>query len=171
MLSVARQASHLSRVLPAGLGGGRLLVAIGGLIHAGLALPRGNGLVQRGSRLLERELKRLFLADGGHRERSPSVQFAMLRLLAGVRAALAAAERPLPAGLDDAIRGMAQMRACSSTAMAALRCSTTAMRKRTGWSIWRWRAPSRPMRNRRWRTRGGGQRPSGAGQPHAGDRR
>ncbi|HUL09947.1 MAG TPA: heparinase II/III family protein [Candidatus Acidoferrum sp.] len=109
MLSVARQASHLSRVLPAGMGGSRLLVAIGGLIHAGLALPRGNNLVQRGGRLLERELPRQFLADGGHRERSPSVQFALLRLLAGVRGALAGTERPLPAGLDDAIRGTAQM--------------------------------------------------------------
>jgi len=96
-------------VLPAGLGGSRLLVAIGGLIHAGLALPRGASLVQRGSRLLEREVERQFLPDGGHRERSPSVQFAMLRLLAGVRAALAGAERPLPAGLDEAIRGMAQL--------------------------------------------------------------
>lgn len=109
MLSVARQASHLARVLPGGFGGSRLLIAISGLIHAGLALPRGSGLVQRGNRLLERELQRQFLGDGGHRERSPSVQYAMLRLLAGVRAALAGAERPLPAGLDDAIRGMAQM--------------------------------------------------------------
>jgi uncharacterized heparinase superfamily protein len=109
MLSVARQASHLARVLPAGLAGGRLLAGISGLIHAGLALPRGNGLVQRGSRLLARELQRQFLPDGGQRERSPSVQFAMLRLLAGMRAALAAAERPLPAGLDETIRGTAQM--------------------------------------------------------------
>src|SRR5215470_715659 len=109
MLSVARQTSHLARVLPAGMGGSQLLAAIGGLIHAGLALPRGNGLVQRGSRLLERELARQFLPDGGHRERSPSLQFAVLRLMAGVRAALAGADRPLPAGLDDAIRGTAQM--------------------------------------------------------------
>jgi len=108
-LSVARQASHLARVLPAGLGGSSLLVAISGLIHAGLALPRGASLVLRGSRLLEREVERQFLPDGGHRERSPSVQFAMLRLLAGVRAALAGAERSLPAGLDEAIRGMAQL--------------------------------------------------------------
>lgn len=109
MLSVARQASHLARVLPAGLAGGRLLAAISGLIHAGLALPRGNGLVQRGSRLLERELQRQFLPDGGQCERSPSVQFALLRLLAGLRAALAGAEQPLPAGLDETIKGTAQM--------------------------------------------------------------
>jgi uncharacterized heparinase superfamily protein len=109
MLSIARQANHLARVLPAGLGGSRLLVAIAGLIHAGLALPRGSGHVQRGGRLLERELQRQFLPDGGHLERSPSLQFAMLRLLAGLRAALAGAERPPPAGLDEAIRGVAQM--------------------------------------------------------------
>jgi uncharacterized heparinase superfamily protein len=109
MLSVARQASHLSRVLPAGLGGSRLLVAIGGLIHAGLAVPRGGGFVQRGNRLLERELQRQFLPDGGHLERSPSIQYAMLRLLAGLRAALAGTEQPLPAGLDEAIKGVGQM--------------------------------------------------------------
>jgi uncharacterized heparinase superfamily protein len=109
MLSITRQASHLARVLPAGLAGSRLLAAISGLMHAGLALPRGAGFVQRGSRLLERELARQLLPDGGHRERSPSLQFAALRLLAGVRAALAGAERPLPAGLDEAIRGMAQV--------------------------------------------------------------
>jgi len=109
MLSVARQASHLSRVLPAGLGGSRLLVAIAGLIHAGLAVPRGGRLVQRGNRLLERELQRQFLSDGGHLERSPSIQYAMLRLLAGLRAALAGTEQPLPAGLDEAIKGVGQM--------------------------------------------------------------
>src|SRR5262249_24555510 len=109
MLSVARQASHLSRVLPAGLGDSRLLAAVTGLIHAGLALPRGDSLVQRGSRLLERELQRAVPPGRGHRERGRSLPFGVLRLLAGARAALAAAERPLPVGLDEAIRGTAQM--------------------------------------------------------------
>jgi uncharacterized heparinase superfamily protein len=109
LLSVSRQASHLGAALPGGFSGSALLAAIGGLIHAGLALPRGAAHVARGRRLLERELARQFLEDGGHRERSPSALFAMLRLLTGLRAALAAARQPQPDGLDDAIGGMARM--------------------------------------------------------------
>ncbi len=106
---ICRQASHLGAALPGGLGGSARLAAIGGLIHAGLALPRGTDHVARGRRLLERELARQFLDDGGHRERSPSALFAALRLLTGLRSALTAAEQPLPDGLDDTIRGMTQV--------------------------------------------------------------
>jgi uncharacterized heparinase superfamily protein len=109
LLSVSRQASHLSRALPGGLGGSALLTAIAGLMQAGLALPRGAGHVLRGRRLLERELARQFLGDGGDRERSPSALFATLRLLTGLRSALTAAEQPLPAGLEETIRGITQI--------------------------------------------------------------
>jgi uncharacterized heparinase superfamily protein len=108
-LSVARQASHLARALPGGLAGSALIIAIAGLIHAGLALPRGAGWLARGSGLLERELKRQFLADGGHAERSPSVELALLRLFIGLRAGFAAADREAPAGLDAAIDGLTRM--------------------------------------------------------------
>ena len=65
--------------------------------------------IQRGSRLLERELQRQFLPMAGIWSGARPMQFAMLRLLAGLRAALAGAEQPLPAGLDEAIKGVGQM--------------------------------------------------------------
>jgi uncharacterized heparinase superfamily protein len=109
LVSIARQARHMAHALPGGLSGSPLLAAIAGLIHAGLALPRGAGYVARGGRLLEQEFARQFLMDGGHRERSPSGLFATLRLLTGLRSAMAAAEQPLPNGLDETIGGITQI--------------------------------------------------------------
>jgi len=109
LLSIARQARHMAGALPGGLSGSPLLVAAAGLIHAGLALPRGGAHVARGSRLLEQEFARQFLADGGHRERSPSSLFAALRLLTGLRSAMTAAGHPLPEGTDETIRGLTQV--------------------------------------------------------------
>ncbi|HTO81836.1 MAG TPA: heparinase II/III family protein [Methylomirabilota bacterium] len=109
LLSVARQANHLSRVLPGGLSGHLLLAAIVGMMHAGLAVPRGEVLLARGRRLLEREIRRQILPDGGHRERSPGVQLAVLRLFTGLRGALSASGQPVPAALDEAIAGVAQL--------------------------------------------------------------
>jgi uncharacterized heparinase superfamily protein len=106
LVSVARQTHHLARVLPGGLSGGALLAAIAGLILGGLALPRGGHLVIRGGKLLRRELARQVFADGGHRERSPSAQFAVLRLLTNLRAALANAQAEIPSVLDDTIKAM-----------------------------------------------------------------
>ncbi|HLB79044.1 MAG TPA: heparinase II/III family protein, partial [Dongiaceae bacterium] len=107
LVSAARQACHLARVLPAGLTGGDLIVAIKGLIYAGLALPRGEAWLARGLALLETELARQIRADGGHVERSPSAHLAVLRHLIDLRAALDAAGRPLPNGLPAAIDGLA----------------------------------------------------------------
>jgi len=109
LLSVARQASHLSRALPGGLCGSPLLAAITGLIQAGLVLPRGISLVMRAERLLGREIRRQILPDGGHRERSPAVQLATLRLFTGLRASLSAANQNVPPVLDEAIAGLAQV--------------------------------------------------------------
>jgi uncharacterized heparinase superfamily protein len=109
LLSISRQARHMAGALPGGLSGSPLLVAIAGLIHAGLALPRGGGYVARGSRLLEHEFARQFLVDGGHRERSPSGLFAALRLLTALRSAITAAEHRLPEGMDETIRNITQV--------------------------------------------------------------
>ncbi len=106
LVSGGQQARHLARVLPAGISGGALLVAIKGLILAGLALPRGQSWLTRGRVLLERELPRQILADGGHVERSPAAHMAMLRHLIDLRAAFNARGQRLPAGLQAAIDGM-----------------------------------------------------------------
>ncbi len=107
--SAMRQARHLERVLPAGLGGLELLGAIKGLIYAGLALPNRAGCLRRGLELLERELARQILPDGGHASRSPAAQLRVLRDLIDLRAALHAAKAAAPPDLAAAIEGMAPM--------------------------------------------------------------
>jgi uncharacterized heparinase superfamily protein len=109
MLSATRQAAHLARVLPAGLGGSELLAAIIGLIHAGLIMPRGGGWNILGRRLLDQELPRQIRTDGGHCERSPSIHLALLRRLVDLRAAIATAGQAEPDDLGSAIAGLAQM--------------------------------------------------------------
>jgi hypothetical protein len=95
LVSIAQQTSHLSRVLPAGLSGSDLLFAIGGLIHAGLVMPRGSPWMRRGVILLSHELERQILSDGCHCERSPSVHFEVLQLLVG-RVAFGTADHTVP---------------------------------------------------------------------------
>ncbi|MGH6931291.1 MAG: heparinase II/III family protein [Dongiaceae bacterium] len=109
LLSAARQAAHLARVLPAGLGGSELLTAIIGLIQAGLVLPRGGNWNLLGRRLLEHHLPRQLRADGGHCERSPTIHLALLRRLTDLRAAIGATGQAEPDNLDNAIAGLAQM--------------------------------------------------------------
>ena len=107
--SLSRQARHLARVVPGGLAGARLLLGIKGLIYSGLCLPGGERRLNRGLKLLERELARQVLGDGGHIERSPSLQLSVLRDLVDIRATLIAGQRDMPAALLPAIDRMAPM--------------------------------------------------------------
>lgn len=107
LLSASRQARHLARALPAGLGGRDALAAIKGLILAGACLPNGDALLRQGLRLLAAELPRQLLADGGHAERSPERLFEVLRDLVDIRAALHAAESATPDQLQQTIDQMA----------------------------------------------------------------
>jgi len=104
--AMAKQARHLALVLPAGLCGERLLSAVKGLVYAGLSLG-AEGLLQAGLKHLKLALPRQLLADGGHVERSPAVQLAVLRDLVDIRAALEAAGREPPVELANAIAAMA----------------------------------------------------------------
>jgi len=85
---MARQAQHLHRVLPAGLAGMELIAALKGLIAAGACLPGGAAWKRRGLTILERELPRQILADGGHATRGPACHLAVLRDLIDLRAIL-----------------------------------------------------------------------------------
>jgi uncharacterized heparinase superfamily protein len=104
--SVARQTRHLARVLPAGLAGQALMTAVKGLVQGALAL-RSDALLAAGLRQLGQALPRQLLADGGHVERSPAVQLAVLRDLTDLRAGLEAASREVPTELTLAIDRMA----------------------------------------------------------------
>lgn len=111
LASIARQARHLSHVLPAGLTGAALIQAIKGLAYAGAACEEGGPWLRKAAALLARELPRQVLPDGGHVERAPSTQLAVLRDLIDLRAVLhAAAEAKgveAPPALADAIEQMA----------------------------------------------------------------
>jgi len=89
LASIAQQAQHLCRALPAGLGGAELIAAAKGLIFAGSALPGGAAWRQQGLEILRRELARQIHPDGGHIERNPSRHMAVLRDLIDIRGALA----------------------------------------------------------------------------------
>jgi len=107
--SVARQARHLSRCLPAGLAGSALIRAVKGLVVAGASLNEGAPYLRQATAILARTLPRQVRADGGHLERSPASQLAVLRDLLDVRAWLHLAETEAPTALIDAIQQMAPL--------------------------------------------------------------
>jgi len=104
--SLARQARHLMRTAHRcgpGQGG---IAALKGLVYAGLCLPGLERAHDLALRLLERELPRQVLADGGHASRSPSVHLCVLRDLIDIRAVLRQARRPVPDALQQAVERM-----------------------------------------------------------------
>lgn len=104
--SLARQTRHLARVTPGQLEGADLIAAIKGLAYGGLCLPGSGRVAGDALRLLERELPRQILPDGGHVERSPSAQLRSLRDLIDLRAVLRAARVETPEALLHAIDRM-----------------------------------------------------------------
>jgi Heparinase II/III-like protein/Heparinase II/III N-terminus len=69
--SIWQQARYLCRAVERDIGGNHVLRNATALVAAGAVFPSTNLLVT-GTRLLERELGRQLLSDGGHEERSPS---------------------------------------------------------------------------------------------------
>lgn len=104
--SLARQCKHLSRVVPGSLQGAGLILALKGLAYGGLCLPGSAKCLHEALRLLDRELPRQILPDGGHIERCPAVQLAMLRHMIDLRAALRTARHDIPDALQHAIDRM-----------------------------------------------------------------
>ncbi|MBP2311325.1 heparinase II/III family protein [Azospirillum soli] len=104
--SLARQLRHLTRVVPGALDGESLVTAAKGLVYGGYCLPESEKIGSDALRLLERELPRQILPDGGHVERSPSVQLRILRDLIDVRAVLRVARADVPESLQHAIDRM-----------------------------------------------------------------
>ena len=82
--------------------------ALKGLVYGALCLG-GRELVERRLALLEEELERQVLADGGHVERNPGKLLAVLGDLLEIRAALGAAQYEVPEPMQRAIDRMAPM--------------------------------------------------------------
>ena len=107
LAAALEEAAWLGRALPAELAGGALIAAAKALLLAGLALPRGAAWRRRGLEIVERELARQILPDGGHVERCPSRQLALLADLCEIARAFARREGPVPGTIAGAIRVMA----------------------------------------------------------------
>ncbi|MGE0152630.1 MAG: heparinase II/III family protein [Reyranellaceae bacterium] len=107
--SLALQRRHLMRVVPGELAGSALLRGVKGLVYAHLALAEREAPLQAALQLLTREIARQVMPDGGHCERSPAVQVALLRDLIDIRGALLAAHKEMPAAVQSAIDRMAPM--------------------------------------------------------------
>jgi uncharacterized heparinase superfamily protein len=108
--SIRRQTDYLAGVLPAGLTGSALMVAIKGLVLGELALARHGEQrdeAPRGRELLERELAAQVFADGSHVERSPAAHLKVLRHLIDLAGAYASTREDPPMALDGAIAAMA----------------------------------------------------------------
>jgi uncharacterized heparinase superfamily protein len=109
LASIARQARHLARVATWEMQGAARLLALKGLILASIALGVGERRIGRAIADLARELPLQVLPDGGHVERSPTVQLMVLRDIVDVRTALRTAHIVVPDALQMAIDRMAPM--------------------------------------------------------------
>lgn len=109
LASLARQRRHLARLVPGELQGADKILAIKGLINCEVSLHGGGRRLRRVTALLENELNRHVLGDGGYIERSPSRQLSVLRDLVDIRATLLAGRQAVPVSLQTAIDRMAPM--------------------------------------------------------------
>lgn len=107
--SLAEQLRHLGRTAANAADGEARIAALMGLVTGGLALDGGERRLARGLQLLDQEIARQVLTDGGHVERSPSAHLAAFLDLASIRATLVASQTPVPDTLQGAIDRMAPM--------------------------------------------------------------
>lgn len=107
--NMAIQARHLSRTASrAPVGEPRLTAALG-LTFSGLCLSEGRKRLEKGIRLVCRELDRQILADGGHISRNPAAQLSILLDLLSLRDALITRRIEVPAPMRNAIDRMTPM--------------------------------------------------------------
>lgn len=107
--SAMRQTRHLGRSCRAAPGDGRAFKAINGLVTAAICLPGAEILLDGALGLLNREMERQILADGGHIERNPSLQLQVLNNLNNIRDLLVAGHLEVPTPLLGAIDRMTPM--------------------------------------------------------------
>lgn len=88
MESLARQTRHLLRALPGALSGVALLQAARGLAYAGLALEGREICLEQALTILDKEIDKQVLSDGGHVSRSPQALLDAIQILLDMRGAL-----------------------------------------------------------------------------------
>lgn len=92
--STVRQLRHLSRCLPGNLYGLDLLEAIKALAYGGLTLEGRENYLEQALNLLEAQLDKQVLNDGGPATRNPETLLDIVRILIDLRAAINQARYP-----------------------------------------------------------------------------
>lgn len=105
--SIVRQIRHLARSLPGLLNGLPLLYAIKGLTYGGLTLEGRENYLEQALHLLDEQIDKQILSDGGHVTRNPQALLETIRILIDIRAALRQGGYPpiekIQHGLDRAV--------------------------------------------------------------------
>lgn len=102
--SLNRQIRHLNRALPdTNTHGIKALHATRGLIFAGLSFPSCAHKLDQNIDLLNLEIKRQILSDGGHISRCPSQLLEAVKMLLDIRALFAQTEYPCPDSIQHAL--------------------------------------------------------------------
>jgi uncharacterized heparinase superfamily protein len=107
--AIQKQSRYLLRVLPGHMKGSRLITALKGQIYACLALPNSQTRLFQALALLQDEINKQILPDGGHIERNPATHMQVLQNFLDIRGALRCAGLAVPEVLQQAIRMMAPM--------------------------------------------------------------
>lgn len=107
--TTARQSRHLTRAAHEGPADYRRFRVIKGLIHAGVCLSSQDRALKAGLALLDAEVPRQVLPDGGHAQRCPAIHLAVLRDLIDIRAALITGHVEIPVTLQTGIDRMTPM--------------------------------------------------------------
>jgi len=106
---LARQARHLARTVTVPATGPARIAALKGLIYCGVSMPDSDRWLHQGLKLLEGELARQVLADGGHASRNPSVQLSVFADLIALNETLTAAHILVPGWVAETIERMAPL--------------------------------------------------------------
>lgn len=105
--SIVRQVRHLGRALPGLLTGLPLLYAIKGLAYGGLTLEGRENYLELALHLLDEQIDKQILSDGGHISRNPQELLEAIRILIDIRSALRQGGYPaiskIQHGLDRAV--------------------------------------------------------------------
>ncbi len=107
--SLGAQLRHLARAERLEVDGAARIAALKALVYGGACFAERRDSLARVLRRLETELARQILPDGGHVERSPALQFRVLRDLVDIRTTLGAARIAPPESVQEAIDRMAPM--------------------------------------------------------------
>lgn len=105
--SICQQYQHLQRVYGRSKNIFHNFLALKGLIFCAATLPKENGKIPTYVKLLEKNLKRQIMPDGGHISRSPVVQVHLLKDLIDIRSLVTHANKEAQQVIQSTIQSIA----------------------------------------------------------------